>query len=77
MIIIKRVFCGGFLCRKTDRKIKCNNCKLYVCSQCSVTHNKKIFCIDCYVNIIIPKLYKRFFGVLNKDVEKKFKKNVI
>ena len=45
----KKSFCHGILCRKDERKNKCSNCGVYMCTHCSVPYKKWTFCIDCFV----------------------------
>jgi hypothetical protein len=57
----QKVFCGGYFCRKLDRR-KCYICKVYVCGGCSLTINKKYYCIDCgidkYIDLGIVEIKK-------------------
>lgn len=41
----KKSYCGDLFCHMNDRKIKCDDCGVYVCNVCSA-ENK---CIDCYI----------------------------
>lgn len=71
-------FCKGFLCSKRDRKFNCNHCHRWVCSICSVSEGKKIYCIDCYLKSFIPnwdKLNKEFDIMLGKKKENIKQKN--
>lgn len=51
-------FCGGFLCRKTDRKAKCFKCKEYICSNCTKMYKEKKYCPDCYLELDIKEQWQ-------------------
>ena len=61
--MIKKAFCGGKYCTKYDRKYKCEDCKKYTCSVCSVSVNRLTYCINCYVSMIERQFDSEFFKV--------------
>lgn len=63
------IFCGGVLCRKSDRRYKCITCNKYVCGICSIPEGKKIYCINCYLKTFSPnwdRLNKEFEEMITK-----------
>lgn len=52
-----KVFCGGTLCRKTDRINKCFKCGRYACNGCSLKVLDKVYCVDCGIDVGIDMAF--------------------
>lgn len=63
----KKVFCRGFLCRKSDRDNKCRRCGVYVCNLCSAKFKGNVYCIDCYIEHYVEQDFKE---MINKGLDK-------
>ena len=73
----KKSFCKGVLCKERDRKFICIECKVNVCSLCSVKEGEKQYCINCYLGSFMPhwdKLNNEFDEMLMTLKLIKFKK---
>lgn len=66
----KKAFCGGTLCRKSDRKYKCFDCNVYMCSVCKVEYNKKQYCVNCYVKKYLIKDIENDIDKFNDELNK-------
>jgi hypothetical protein len=61
----QKSYCNGLFCNPENRKMKCEDCGLWVCSVCSADNK----CVDCYIESGV-KDFKNEFTLMLKDLDK-------
>ena len=66
----KNAFCKGIGCHPQDRKFKCAECNKDICSTCTITENKKTYCVNCYI-LSFPKALNIALDNVSKSAQHK------